>query len=46
MRKRWTAQAGNMIERPMQVTQLVKEALDNKFPSLSEAQKLSFAAVA
>jgi len=28
--------AGNMIDRPMQVTQLLKEALDNKFPSLSE----------
>lgn len=28
--------AGNMIDRPMQVTQLVKEALDNKFPSLLE----------
>lgn len=31
--------AGNMIERPMQVTQLVKEALDNKFPSLSEERQ-------
>jgi hypothetical protein len=30
-------EAGNMIDRPMQVTQLLKEALDNKFPSLSEA---------
>lgn len=29
-----------MIERPMQVTQLVKEALDNKFPPLSEALNL------
>lgn len=31
--------AGNMIERPMQVTQLVKEALDNKFPPLSEERQ-------
>ena len=28
-----------MIERPMQVTQLVKEAFDNRFPSTSEAQQ-------
>ena len=30
--------AGNVIERPMQVTQLVKEALENKFPPLAEAE--------
>ena len=35
-------QAGNMITRPMQVTQLVKEALDNKFPPLSEARTSNF----
>ena len=33
-------QAGNMIERPMQVTQLVKEAFDHRFPSTSEAVKI------
>ena len=27
-----------MIERPMQVTQLVKEAFDNRFPSTFEAR--------
>jgi len=31
--------AGNMIERPMQVTQLVKEAFDNRFPSTSEERQ-------
>ena len=32
-----------MIDRPMQVTQLLKEALDNKFPSLSEARVVDLA---
>ncbi|CAE7263355.1 unnamed protein product [Symbiodinium natans] len=31
--------AGNMIERPMQVTQLVKEAFDNRFPSTFEERQ-------
>mmetsp|Transcript_4017 Transcript_4017/g.7201 ORF Transcript_4017/g.7201 Transcript_4017/m.7201 type:complete len:244 (+) Transcript_4017:3-734(+) len=31
--------AGNMIERPMHVTQLVKEAFDNTFPSTSEERQ-------
>ena len=35
-----------MIERPMHVTQLVKEAFDNRFPSTSEAPELEDAQTA